>query len=333
MATTSKLAVRELSATFMNELRKEGILHPILKRIQEDHTLMLAIRENYINIYYRGGNLLKIKEVKKGRTLLRYETDFNKNYDRTGLLKKPLPKTITNLDDANTWVANFPILKQIMDFYFSDYQKPEREFQQLIARENNYSTISNQSEYFIADIEFADSSPENKSRFDMLAIRWLAKNRKDGSNCEPALIEVKYGDGAMSGAAGLDVHLADIDAFISDGDKYAVLLKTIEKQIEQLHKLGLLKCNGLEKEKTKVKLDKVNKDDKESKPEVIFILANHNPRSKILDPFINALVKNKKTTENFDLKFFVASASGYAMHSDCMFSLEKFQTFLALQKK
>ena len=36
-----------------------------------------------------------------------------------------------------------------MDFYFSENSKPEREFQQLIARENNFSTIANQSEYFV----------------------------------------------------------------------------------------------------------------------------------------------------------------------------------------
>ncbi|OHB78940.1 MAG: hypothetical protein A2Z25_21430 [Planctomycetes bacterium RBG_16_55_9] len=62
------------------------------------------------------------------------------------------------------WIESFPCLKEIMDFYFSEHPKPEREFQQLIARENNDSTISNESEYFISDVEVADS--DYVSRFD-----------------------------------------------------------------------------------------------------------------------------------------------------------------------
>ena len=90
----------------------------------------------------------------------------------------------------------------------------------MVARENNNSTISNESEYFVSDIEFAD--PGLGARFDMLAIRWLASQRKDGSNCRAALIEMKYGDGALGGSAGLLKHLQDIDALVSDHDKYKV---------------------------------------------------------------------------------------------------------------
>jgi len=315
---TNKEALRGLSETFMVELKK-GRLHTILERIQKDDTLMLAIRENYINIYYRGGNILKITE-KAGV----YETYFDKNYDESELLVKHLPNPIASRGDAELWVDNISILKQTMDFYFAKHQKPEREFQQLIARENNFSTVSNESEYFITDIEFADST--NKSRFDMLAIQWPATGRKDGSNCKAALIEVKYGDGALGGKAGLEKHLSDIEKLTTDTQKYEDLLQTMEVQIEQLQKLDLLKCNGLVAEKTKVKLAR------NIKPEVIFILANHNPRSTKLETFLNALEVKPKTPQKFDLKFFVASSSGYAMHSGCMLDLEKFQKFLALLK-
>ena len=58
-----------------------------------------------------------------------------------------------------------------MDYHFSVKWKLEREFQQLVARENNRSAISNQTEYFITDIELADE----QSRFDMLALKWRAR--------------------------------------------------------------------------------------------------------------------------------------------------------------
>lgn len=55
--------MRKLSNTFMNDLLNEGgVLHSILHRVKRDHTLMLSIRQDYINIYYRGGNLLKVEE-------------------------------------------------------------------------------------------------------------------------------------------------------------------------------------------------------------------------------------------------------------------------------
>lgn len=203
-----------------------------------------------------------------------------------------------------------------MDLYFSHRSKPEREFQQLIARENNCSTTSNESEYFISDIEFADS--DLGARFDMLAIHWPAKDRKNGNKCRAALIEMKYGDNALGGAAGLHKHLQDIDKFIS-GVHYESLLKTMDAQFEQLDSLKLLRFNHCSNN-TKVKLDT------KAKPEAIFLLANHNPRSPKLkailtDPEIVAYGQSQL----FDLKFFVASFAGYGLHAKCMRSLTEIQ--------
>jgi len=51
----------------------------------------------------------------------------------------------------------------------------EREFQQLVARENNNSSNSNESEYFVTDIKVAIP---NLACFHITAIRWLANQRK-----------------------------------------------------------------------------------------------------------------------------------------------------------
>ena len=59
--------------------RPDGMLHPILDRIQNDHTLMLAIRENYVNIYYRGGNILKLTEHSNGYYQTFFDDKYNKN--------------------------------------------------------------------------------------------------------------------------------------------------------------------------------------------------------------------------------------------------------------
>jgi hypothetical protein len=58
--------MRGLSEKFMNDLSEsKGTLSPILNRIKNDHTLMLAITCGYANIYYRGGNILKITERRR----------------------------------------------------------------------------------------------------------------------------------------------------------------------------------------------------------------------------------------------------------------------------
>lgn len=309
--------MRALSKTFMSDLlNPDGLLHPILDRIKQDHTLMLSIRKDYINIYYRGGNILRVKEQCNGI----YSAFFDNEYNKSGVQSPALPGTIESMDTSRMWVGSFQDLKGIMDLYFSGYSKPEREFQQLTARENNFSTIANQSEYFISDIEFADSSLG--VRFDMLALRWLVSQRKSTCNCRPALIEMKYGDGALSGNAGVLKHLQDIDSLISNGDKYKALLKTMEMQFNQLDELGLMTFNRVANW-TKIELD-VNE-----KPEIIFVLANHNPRSSKLETILNETgIDVYDHSPNFDLRFYVASFAGYALHADCMVTLSRFRELL-----
>ena len=307
--------MRKLSAKFMGDLvDSDGVLHPILTRVKKDHTLMLAIRENFINIYYRGGNILKIMEHSKGS----YQASFDDRYNKSGLLIPDSPSEINNQNDSRSWIDSFPSRKNIMDEYFSTYGKAEREFQQLIARENNNSTISNESEYFVSDIEVA----EPYARFDIMAIRWLAAQRKNGSNCKAALIEMKYGDSALTGSAGLLKHLKDMEKLITNKDGYSKLLETMESQFTQLDELGLLKFNkGTSNAKVKLNPDET--------PEVIFVLANHNPRSPKLktilsDPEIDKYAQSQL----FDLKFYVASFAGYGLHAKCMFPLVEFLKLL-----
>jgi hypothetical protein len=309
--------MRELSETFMNDLLKpEGMLQPILTRVKNDQTLMLAIRDGYINVYYRGGNILKVKEHSKGY----YQASFDDQYNKFAKDLPISPVTIENQEDAKKWVASFPDRKNIMDEYFSAYGKAEREFQQLVARENNYSSISNESEYFISDIEVTE--PDPGARFDIVAIRWLASQRKSGSNCRAALIEMKYGDNALGGKAGLLKHLKDMDTLIANQTGYAKLLHAMENQFNQLDQLGLLKFN-------KGKSNAIVKLDSKEKPEVIFILANHNPRSSNLKTMINSPeIEVYGQSQRFDLRFYVARFAGYGLHANCMLPLSEFRKLL-----
>ena len=50
--------MRELSETFINCL-KSGFLSSITEKVKTDQDLDLEIREDYVNVYYKGNSLLK----------------------------------------------------------------------------------------------------------------------------------------------------------------------------------------------------------------------------------------------------------------------------------
>lgn len=305
--------MRGLSEEFMKDLKdQDGLLYLILERVKHDHTLMLAIRENCINIYYRGGNILKLTEQKEHV----YNAFFAEAYNKTGLSYPKPPSIIKSINDAKKWVEAFKYLKEFMDFYFVDNKASEREFQQLVVRENNFSPVANDSEYFMIDIEFTDSSIG--ARFDMLAIQWLAHQRKSTKHCRPVLIEMKYSDSALTGESGILKHLMDIDKLISDTDNFKKILKTMASQFNQLDELGLLTFNHTAKW-TKLTLD----DSK--KPEVIFMFANHNSRStKLLSILKNPKINDYSNSSRFDLRFSTETYAGYALHTANMLTLNEF---------
>ena len=125
---------RAISKEFMEDL-KDGYLTPLLERVKKDDTLCLELRGDYINIYYRGGALYVIKkDLGDHNYQILYNEDYNKDINVES--KSASYVVIPTVEQA---VEEVPIHKQTMDFYFSRHPKLEREFQQLILRENNNS--------------------------------------------------------------------------------------------------------------------------------------------------------------------------------------------------
>lgn len=305
--------MRQLSESFMSDLIKtNGLLNPLLEKVKRDKTLMLAIREESINIYYRGGSLLRLDRKPNGL----YPAKFDTHYNISGLPEPDYPKVITSREDSLRWVEVFPAFKNMMDEFLSKHEKLEREFQQVVVRENNDSPISGKTEYFITDIELAET--EDHARFDLTGIRWLAYDRQTASKCRAVLMEMKYGEGALGGESGISKHLRDLEALIADRPKYAARLADIESQFHQLDRLGLLKFNkGTSNARVSLSA--------EDKPEVIFILANQNPRSKKLRNILkDSEIARYTDSPLFDLRFFVSMYAGYAMHTDCMLTYKEF---------
>jgi len=291
----------------MKNLQEGGYLHGMVTRVRNDETLMFAIRDGYANIYYRGGNLIKITQARNA-----YRFSFDTKYGKG--IELPAAR-VSDEGGTKEWVKKAPILKEAIDEYLSIHTKHEREYQQLVARENNFSGISNETDYFIADIEFADSSLG--ARFDMVALRW-ERNQRHAPKCRLAVIEMKYADGSLAGASDLQKHLDDIGEFVRQGgDSMTKFRQSVQKQFAQLRELGLVRF-GPEENKLQAVIEEA--DDLE----VIVLLANHNPRSRKLSDVIEKLT----VPDGMDLKFFVASFAGYGLHSENFVSLSGFKKLL-----
>lgn len=307
---------RLLSDEFKNDLLG-GILTPLLEHILNDNTLMLAIRENSINVYYRGGNILKLGKIKNKRE---YRAFFDKKYAAgTTFLLPRSPELIVSDTQIQEWISGFPDRKQIMDYWFTKNPKMEREFQQLVVRENNYSSISNATEYFIADIELTESNIG--ARFDLLAFKWPSAERKT-DEVQLALIEMKYGDSALKGRSGIVAHLKHLNKFLQSSENRKKLCDMAAGQINQLNELGLILHTKKEGRNFAVGQDRF---------EVIFLFANHNPRSPILlseleSPEFSSIAV--ETSKFCDIRFFIASSAGYGMHEACMTDRDGYCNFL-----
>lgn len=271
----------------------QGELSPLLEAVKKDDTLDLELRGDSVNIYYRGGSIFKISEQNN-----LYSVFFDTNYctETASLEAFPPPA------DA---VAKLPVYKQAMDWWFHEHPKYEREFQQLILRENNnHGKISNGTDYYIADIEFADGN----ARFDMVALKWLSKGaiRKNTNKVSLSLIEVKYGDGALNGAAGIKKHLVDFQSFLNEQERVADFCKDMSMVFYQKCKMGLVA--GLNENQYDVHINPAN-------PEAIFIFANHDPESKILSNIIDSIDPSDYT---FPIMIANASNMGYGLYVDCL---------------
>lgn len=288
---------REIKPKMLNAFL-HGELHPLLEAVKKDDTLDLELRGDSVNIYYRGGRLFKITEKKGGYAVL-----FNKKYCVTD------NSLLEEYPDVKTAVDNIPFYKQAMDWWFHEHPKYEREFQQVIARENNnLGNISRGTDYYIVDIEYANKgdTADKSARFDMVALKWLSDGatRKDVQKVSLALIEVKFGNGALQGKSGVCEHLKDFQHFLSDQNSLKEFCEDMSVVFAQKCQLGLV--DGLQEKQFKVKINHKN-------PEVIFVFANHDPDSKILD---NILLCNELNECPFPVRIAKASSMGYCLYAD-----------------
>lgn len=304
---------RAISKDFLDDLLT-GELKPLLDMVHIDDTLDLELRGKCINIYYRGGSLFRIKEKGSGT----YEICFDSNYCNTEAWRNTGSK-VESKPTIEQAVKDIPYYKQAMDMWFHNHPKYEREFQQLLVRENNnQGDISKSTDYYIIDIEYADSNENRKSRFDIVALKWESKSsaRKNPEKCSIALMELKYGDGALNNESGIKEHLNDLKSFMSmEKGELDDFKKDIETVFKQKCQLGLV--DGLQEKQYEVSISFEN-------PEVIFLFADHDPDSSVLVKELTDINYNDYK-DVFDIYIAEASYIGYGLYAPRMKELSIFQ--------
>lgn len=302
--------MRGLSDQFMHDL-KQGVLTGVLDRVKADDTLSLEIREGYINIYYRGGNAIKITE-----NGLAYDFWFDTKYvtDPQVLNKlATLTPQVTSTQMAAAWINALPDIKNQMDMWFAKNRKEERDYQQVVVHENNYGGSANDTDYYICDIEYSNRN----GRFDMIAVKWpsTGPQRKRNNDLGLAFIEMKYMDKSLTGKAGLQDHIAGMNSFLAIPGNLASLRAEMITVFNQKVDLGLLN-----------KIKKIGSLSDE-KPEYILILGNHDPAKSVLRRELDLLVNSQLFTDFSalaDLKVATASVMGYGLYNEGIYDIQTF---------
>ena len=303
---------RALDEKMFKDFQEGGVLHDLLDYVQCDDTLDLEFRgEGRANIYYRGGSLFCIERSGDGYTLT-FDTKYCTACDE-GMEKTPSLRAAVGL---------IPLYKHAMDVWFVKNRKYEREFQQLVVRENNrHGAISHASDYYIVDIEYAYnvnvSDKKTQARFDMIAVKWLSKSNERQNPSAPtlAIIEMKYGDGALGGSAGLKKHLEDFGTLVKNGelDDFCADYSNV---FNQKCALGLIPG----KEGARIKITQRD-------IELIFLIANHDPNKTGLAKIV-AEIADVTMEYPYPIRFAYASMMGYCLYADQMKSLEEMQEML-----
>ena len=262
----------------------DGMLHPVLVGVREDPDLDLQIRNHYVNIYYRGSNLMEIRQ--SGRKKARLKGRFDKRYlpenadnpwpasdeDKVAheWLKAHDVLGSSDLDDAadvRRHLASFPYRKAAIDAWLIHRPKLERQAQQDMVRLHNAAAGG---EYLICDIEytFKYRDAEDKRHIGRVDMVGAYRPRPDlpGAAAQLAFIELKYGASAMDGSAGLQKHVRDLHGLLERGD----LRDRAEEMVglvEQKRALGLISADAPAFDLTAPLV-------------YVIAVASHNPRSQ-----------------------------------------------------
>jgi hypothetical protein len=267
--------MRKLSEEFVRSLQS-GILKGLLEKVKQDMDLDLEIRDNSLNIYYKGNSLLKLDELRSS-TPCRYRPTIHQKF-----LDGQTVSVFENEAAVHDFLRLIPTLKEnILRFGRSSI---ETEYEQMIIRANN-DELRNNSEYFMIDRQYNAGS---SGRFDLTGFYWQREGRRKHQEVPICLIEIKY-------ALNQDIQTLDeqisryYEAIARDFNAFAEEAESVFQQ-----KLALGLFHQSQDRLEALKTLKFSRDIRQV--QLILFLIDYNPFSKRLDleklkglPFANQI--------------------------------------------
>lgn len=231
-------------------VRNRSRLLEFVSAVNNDADLDLQIRSNYLDIYYRGGCLLNIRGFMWKHLIFAFDDKYFERKD--GQNKKSWLPTRNSEDNSRIWLDSLQKLKDTMDGWFGDENNnDERQLQQQIC---SNSTRNPWSGWLYLDVEYAawlHGKRENNEvdlsvgrrlcKFDLIAVK-----REDLTSPGPLtiyVVELKQGNGALEGKAGLIAHAKDLHQFMSNDIDVKALdafKDSVRNIIREKSELGLL---------------------------------------------------------------------------------------------
>ena len=257
MATKRKIS----NEKFLKNLTEGEYKEIIDFASQRENELDVQIRDNYLNIYYEGGNLLKIESyspylsfdefyfhrIHCGDVILRKthlkekcKSGDKECMERWKSYREQRKKMLNLLKNSGGMAAYSAKMKEIMKEWKKDLgiSHDEKNAQQQISMNNRGAT-----DYTVVDLEYAVSTTSNFKyngdskkkvpRFDIIAVD------KTG---QLYVIELKTGLKAIDGNSGISAHI-DCFTYTIKRDSNNDFINEMDELLEQKQKLNLIDKN------------------------------------------------------------------------------------------
>ncbi len=213
--------------------------------------LIIGVRDGYINLYYNCDSIAKISATSE--TL---KAEINEYYaGQKSLSEDELLEAYEQIKIQSDNHAS-KVRGKVID-------KSEKQAQERLFIDNNNNSNSN---WYCIDVEYTKSLAQKDTpepwRFDIIAITKEAPFRV-------ALIELKYGSGAIGGNCGIRKHIKDYVSFHS-ANSFNILKPEIVSIIQGLKNLGVAVPKSL---------GNISVEDLAPVPEYYFITLNNNPKT------------------------------------------------------
>lgn len=225
MKTKNKIT-RGISKDFA-EAFKQGELYKLYGEHKDE--LFIGVRNNYLNLYYNCDSIAKIEYKKRDGKI---DCEIDKYYlDGNHYNSKDKEKRYK--------IEQKEICKQyeVIKKHSNNKATPEKMAQSKLVLLNNENLDSN---WFCIDVEYVKSfnnraekkEADFNGRFDIIALSKMKPHKV-------ALIELKYGSGAIGGTSGIYKHVEDFSKFCEKGYFEGQLKQEIIEIVKSQKELGI----------------------------------------------------------------------------------------------